>query len=150
MTRLFTIGFTKKDAKRFFSLLKDAAIDVVVDVRLNNGSQLAGFSKYPDIKYFVEEILNGEYISDKSFSPEESTLKDYKNGKIDWEEYVVRFEQTMAERNIESYILERYGESVKTHNLCFLCSEDTPEQCHRRLIAEIFARLFDKEIVHLR
>ena len=149
MTKLYTIGFTKKDAEKFFELLRDNHVDVVVDVRLNNVSQLAGFSKYPDIAYFVREILKGEYVSDKNFSPEETTLKDYKSGKIDWDEYVVQFEKTMKARDIKAYIQKRYGEMVASKNICFLCSEDTPEFCHRRLIAEIFAELFKKEIVHL-
>lgn len=149
MTKIFTIGFTKKNAKEFFELLKNNNINVIVDVRLNNTSQLAGFSKYPDIEYFLKEICNCLYISDKLFSPEEETLKDYKNKKISWIEYVMQFNKTMNARNIKEYITSKYSSIIENNNICFLCSEETPEQCHRRLIAEIFSSLFEKHIVHL-
>ena len=149
MIKIFTIGFTKKDASKFFNLLKKNDINIIVDVRLNNVSQLAGFSKYPDIEYFANEICKAGYISDKLFSPEESTLKDYKSKKITWAGYVQQFNKTLSERNIRDYIKKRYGEMVKNNNICFLCSEDTPEFCHRRLIAEIFSDIFGLEIVHL-
>ena len=71
----------KKDAKKFFNLLKNNNIDILIDVRLNNVSQLAGFSKYPDIEFFVNEICKATYVSDKFFSPDEATLKDYKSKK---------------------------------------------------------------------
>ena len=149
MTNVYTIGFTKKDAKTFFEFLKDNGITLVVDVRLNNTSQLAGFSKYPDIKYFLEKCAVCKYKSDKMFAPKELTLKDYKKGIIDWNEYVKQFYLTMQERKIVDYIKANYNEIIKTEKICFLCSEETPNNCHRRLIAEIFANTFTLNIKHL-
>ena len=150
MIKLFTIGFTKKDAKTFFDLLNNNGVTLIVDVRLNNTSQLAGFSKYPDIEYFLKKCANCIYISDKKFSPEETTLNDYKKKKISWDEYVLQFNATMKKRNIIEYIKNNYLDIVNHQNICFLCSEETPEHCHRRLIAEIFVQVFDAKIFHLK
>lgn len=150
MNNIYTIGFTKKDAKTFFELLKKNGINLIIDVRLNNVSQLAGFSKYPDIEYFLNNICNCKYKSDKLFSPEESTLKKYKNNDIAWEEYVEQFNKTMEKRNIKEYIIKQYSNLIKDNNICFLCSENTPEFCHRRLVAEIFLEIFENcRIIHL-
>lgn len=81
MDNIYTIGFTKKSAEKFFGLLQKNGINILLDVRLNNTSQLAGFSKYPDIKYFLNQICNIQYISDTKFAPEEWILKDYKSKK---------------------------------------------------------------------
>ena len=102
MDNIFTIGFTKKTAEKFFSLIKDNNISLVVDIRLNNTSQLAGFSKYPDIKYFLDAICKVDYIHEPFFAPEESTLSKYKKGKINWSEYTFEFLQTMEKRQIKS------------------------------------------------
>ncbi len=137
MTNIYTIGFTKKEAKTFFELLKSYGITLIVDVRLNNTSQLSGFSKFPDIEYFLEKCSLCHYKSDKFFSPEEKTLKDYKSGKIDWNGYVAQFYSTMKKRNIREYIKINYDYLIKSEKICFLCSEETPDNCHRRLIAEL-------------
>lgn len=150
MNKIYTIGFTKKDAKTFFQLLKENEISLLIDVRLNNVSQLAAFSRYPDIVYFLKEICKCEYKPDKMFSPTDITLKEYKNNNITWDEYVYQFNRTMEQRNIDDYIIKYYSEFVKNKIICFLCSENTPENCHRRLVAERFANIFkDIEIVHL-
>lgn len=149
MTNIYTIGFTKKDAKTFFELIKENGITLIVDVRLNNTSQLAGFSKYPDIKYFLAKCARCYYKSDKNFSPLDSTLDDYKKKKIDWEEYVKQFNNIMEKRNIKEYIKNKYTEILEKETICFLCSEEKPENCHRRLIAEIFAEVYGLNVVHL-
>ncbi len=150
MDNIYTIGFTKKDAKTFFDLLKKHGVTLVVDVRLNNTSQLAGFSKYPDIKYFLLKYAKCNYTSDKLFSPEESTLNEYKKKKIKWEEYTSQFYETMRKRNIMKYIEDNYSNIVAKEKICFLCSEETPQNCHRRLIAEFFAEIFNLNIIHLK
>lgn len=147
MTKMFTIGFTKKKAADFFNLLIENDVKLVVDIRLNNTSQLAAFAKFPDIEYFLCKICNIDYIYDKSFSPEESTLSKYKKKLISWEQYEDEFNSTMLNRSIESYIRDNYS---KYDNLCLLCSEAEADQCHRRLLANIFKEQFnDLEIIHL-
>jgi uncharacterized protein (DUF488 family) len=141
MGELYTIGFTQKTAKKFFSLLKNNKIDAVIDIRLNNTSQLAGFSKYPDIEYFLNDMLNIKYIHDPEFSPTENILKEFKEKKISWNEYTKRFNELMAQRNIRQYIQEKYidCQSIK---YCLLCSENEPEQCHRSLVSAYFCEIF--------
>lgn len=145
---IYTIGFTKSSAEHFFSRLIKSNIEVVLDVRINNTSQLAGFSKYPDIEYFLKSIANIQYMNDINFAPTESILKDYKNKDISWDDYEKRFAVLMDERNIEEYIKKNYDIALKK-NVCLLCSEDKANKCHRRLIAEYFNKAFGNNIIHL-
>lgn len=145
--KIYTIGFTQKTAQTFFELLKDNDIGVLLDIRLNNTSQLAAFTKYPDIKYFLQEICGIDYVHDTKFSPTESTLKKYKKKEINWNQYIEEFNQTMNERNINEYIKSNYSLSKK---ICLLCSEPTAEQCHRKLVSNKFKDVFNKlEIINL-
>lgn len=145
---IYTIGFTKKTAQHFFELLICNNIDIVLDIRLNNTSQLAGFAKYPDIKYFVEELLKAKYIHDVNFAPTEQIFKDYKNKKISWTQYVSQFEELMKNRSIDDYIKSKYFD-YKNNNICLLCSEETSEKCHRSLIAKHFAKHVDSKITDM-
>ncbi len=147
MIKVYTIGFTKKTAKQFFSILSKNNIDTVVDIRLNNSSQLAGFSKYPDIEFFLEQICNIGYKHDLHFAPKDSTLTRYKKKQISWDEYEKEFAQTMLERNITEYIKANYSSEG---SICLLCSEPTPENCHRRLVANYFKEILNEvQIIHL-
>lgn len=147
MNNLCTIGFTQKTAEKFFDLLKESNVKTVLDIRLNNTSQLAGFAKFPDLQYFLKKIYDIEYIHDTNFAPTESTLKRFKNKEIDWDGYVQEFTHTMNSRKIENYIAENY---TNYDNICLLCSEPTAEKCHRRLIAEIFQNHYSNlKIRHL-
>lgn len=148
MECIYTIGFTKKNAKRFFELLRKNGIELVLDVRLNNTSQLAGFSKYPDIEFFLNEICKISYVSDTRFAPEEWLLKDYKSKKLDWNQYVMFFDKMMVERDIISYIKHNYTD-YKDKRICLLCSEEKAENCHRYLVAQKFNEVFDCRIVNL-
>ena len=148
MNNIYTIGFTKKSAETFFELLINNRIEVLLDVRLNNTSQLAGFSKYPDIEYFLKNICNIKYISDTTFAPEEWILKDYKNKKMSWEEYVENFGELMEKRNIQEHILENYKE-LANKRICLLCSEEKSDFCHRSLVAEYFKSVFGLQIINL-
>lgn len=139
LNKLFTIGFTQKKAEEFFNLLRENKVETVIDIRLNNTSQLAAFAKYPDIEFFLREIGGIGYIHDKTFSPEESTLSKYKKKMINWEEYECEFSLTMAKRKIERHIIETY---FTLNNICLLCSEAEADQCHRRLVANIFKSQF--------
>lgn len=142
VNEIFTIGFTKKTAEKFFELLKSNNIDVLIDIRLNNTSQLAAFSKYPDIEYFLEKICNIKYIHDNNFAPEESTLQRYKKNEINWKEYVEEFETTMSRREISKYIKDKYL-YLANKKICLLCSEPTADKCHRGLVSKEFVKCFN-------
>jgi uncharacterized protein (DUF488 family) len=147
MKRIYTIGFTQKTAQEFFELLKNNHVEHVIDIRLNNTSQLAAFAKYPDIKYFLKAICNIEYVHDLDLAPTENIMKEYKNKKIDWQQYEKEFDTLLKQRNIDSYIKEKYS---SMNHVCLLCSEATADRCHRQLIAKKFADLFeDVTIKHL-
>lgn len=145
--KLYTIGFTQKNARTFFNLLRDNNVKTVVDIRLNNTSQLAAFAKDEDLKFFLTEFCQIEYVHDITFAPTETLLKDYKNKKISWFEYEKEFSRIMEGRNIKNYIIKNYSNK---DSICLLCSEALPNQCHRRLVAEIFGEVFeDVQIIHL-
>jgi uncharacterized protein (DUF488 family) len=128
---LFTIGFTRKTAREFFTSLKDAGVRRVVDVRLNNNSQLAGFSKKEDLAYFFGEIGGIKYVHLPKLAPTQDILDAYKKHKGDWEIYEKQFLDLMARRQIEKTIRP----DLLDHG-CLLCSEHLPHHCHRRLVAE--------------
>ena len=129
--KLFTIGFTKKNAQRFFGLLRESGAKRVVDVRLNNVSQLAGFAKKNDLSFFLKEICGMEYVHLPDLAPTREMLDDYKKRRGDWKTYEARFLELMQERRIEENVpREIVAES------CLLCSEDKPHYCHRWLVAE--------------
>lgn len=148
MIKLYTIGFTKKSAERFFTLLKNAGVSKIVDIRLNNSSQLAGFAKGSDLQFFVKNILDASYVHIPDLAPTKELLKSYQDKETTWAEYVHVFSEILKKRHIkERYKVENFD------NCCFLCTEDTPEQCHRRLVAEYLRDANpDKEIkiLHLK
>ena len=129
--KLSTIGFTKKTAQRFFDLIKDSGARKVVDVRVNNVSQLAGFAKRDDLKFFLQEICNVDYVHVVDLAPTKEMLDEYKKEHKDWSRYEKEFLDLMEQRKIESQISE---EDIAEG--CLLCSEDKPHHCHRRLVAE--------------
>jgi uncharacterized protein (DUF488 family) len=129
--QLYTIGFTQKSANSFFALLKESGAKRIVDVRLNNVSQLAGFTKRDDLKFFAQEIRNMDYIHIPDLAPTKDILDAYKKHGGDWQVYEDKFFDLMERRCIEK--------SVKPELLdkgCLLCSEHKPHHCHRRLVAE--------------
>jgi uncharacterized protein (DUF488 family) len=145
--KIYTIGFTKKSAKSFFYTLKENRISKVIDIRLNNTSQLAGFSKGLDLAYFLNEIVGAGYEHLTSLAPTKVILDSYKKGKIDWKQYEEQYLELINNRNL-SYL----SEPEIFNNACFLCSEELPNNCHRRLIAKYLKEKNpDKEIeiIHL-
>ncbi|HCA5151978.1 TPA: DUF488 domain-containing protein [Acinetobacter baumannii] len=128
---IYTIGFTKKSADKFFHLIKQNHVKKIIDVRLNNVSQLAGFAKRDDLKFFLREICNCDYEHVSDLAPTDEILKPYKKGDMPWETYKDLFLNLMAQRNIEKHISLQQFE-----NECLLCSENLPHQCHRRLVIE--------------
>ena len=146
MITLYTIGFTKKSAEQFFGLLRDKGVKQLVDVRINNTSQLAGFTKGKDLEFFTNEICHIPYKHIVDFAPTKELLDQWHKNGVTWKEYVENYTKMLKDREI----IKKYG--VKSFDgACFLCSEDTPEQCHRRLLAE-YLQEHSKEkvrIVHL-
>jgi uncharacterized protein (DUF488 family) len=143
--KVFTIGFTKKTARRFFELLRDSDTKRVVDVRLNNVSQLAGFAKKDDLAYFLKEIGGMEYIHLPALAPTQEMLDEYKKRGGDWKAYETRFLELMKQRRIEETIPREV-----VADGCLLCSEDKPHYCHRRLVAEYLKQHWgDVDIAHL-
>jgi len=142
---LFTIGFTKKRAEEFFSILRKAGVTVVFDIRLNNNSQLAGFAKRDDLAYFLKALCNCGYKHLPLLAPTKEILKDYQKRQIDWPTYERRFNKLISERAIEN--------TIPANNLngaCLLCSEATAKHCHRRLVAEYLKTQYpDVQITHL-
>lgn len=150
MITIYTIGFTKKSAERFFQLLEENNVETIFDVRLNNSTQLAGFSKGKDLEFFLRRMLSINYIHNIEFSPTKEILDNYKKKKISWEKYEVEFNKLLMTRKLESYIKNNLKD--KLNKICFLCSEDTAEHCHRRLVAEYIKDILkgeEIEIVHI-
>ena len=134
---VYTIGFTKKSAEQFFELLKTSGAEILIDVRLNNRSQLAGFTKDGDIQYFLRQICGMEYLHCDEFAPSKDLLSKYQKKEITWEEYEKIFDGIMDKRGACEKFPARFSQYDK---VCLLCSEPTPEHCHRRLVAERIAR----------
>ena len=129
--KIFTIGFTEKKAERFFSLIKLSGVKRIVDVRLNNVSQLSGFAKKDDLRYFLKELCDVDYVHIPDLAPTKEILSPYQKKEITWQQYEDRFLNLMAKRNIEKHLKPEIIDQG-----CLLCSEHQPHQCHRRLVAE--------------
>ncbi len=143
--KVFTIGFTKKPARRFFELLRGSGAKRVVDVRLNNVSQLAGFAKKDDLAFFLKEICGMEYVHLPALAPTQEILGEYKKHRGDWQTYEKQFLELMKQRRIEETIPRGVVEGG-----CLLCSEDKPHNCHRRLVAEYLKEHWgDVDVSHL-
>ena|SRR5687768_5439880 len=143
--KLCTIGFTKKNAEEFFGRLRAAGVKRILDVRLNNTAQLAGFTKRDDLKFFTKEILGAEYVHLPMLAPTQEMLDEYRKEKRGWEAYEQRFLELMKTREIEKRL-----EPGMVDGGCLLCSEDKPHQCHRRLVAEYLKEKWGGvEIEHL-
>ncbi len=143
--KLFTIGFTKKSAREFFEMLRRPGLGRLVDVRLNNVSQLAGFSKKEDLQFFCQAILSIEYVHLPELAPTQEVLDEFKKNHGTWAEYEAKFLAVMAERKVETTLSRSLLDGG-----CLLCSEATPEHCHRRLVAEYLQRKWgDVQIEHL-
>jgi uncharacterized protein (DUF488 family) len=142
--KLFTIGFTKTSAEGFFSRLAKANVKKLIDVRLNNVSQLAGFAKKDDLRYFAKSICGIDYEHIAELAPTQDILDEYKKSKGAWSVYAEKFLDLMARRKIENIDRARLDDG------CLLCSEDKPHYCHRRLVAEYLKGKWGSvEIEHL-
>jgi len=143
--KIFTIGFTKKSAETFFTRLKSAGVKRLVDVRLNNVSQLSGFAKKDDLRFFTKSICNIEYVHALDLAPTADILDAYKKQKGDWSVYERQFLDLMGKRRIEETTPREMLDGG-----CLLCSEEKPRYCHRRLVAEYLKEKWgDVEIQHI-
>jgi uncharacterized protein (DUF488 family) len=143
--KVFTIGFTKTSAESFFERLRSAGVKRVLDVRLNNVSQLAGFAKRDDLRYFLRALGSIDYAHQREFAPTREMLDEYRKQKGAWADYEKRFLELMAQRRIEEAVAR---DSLQ--GACLLCSEDKPHYCHRRLVVEYLREKWgDVDIAHL-
>jgi uncharacterized protein (DUF488 family) len=143
---VYTIGFTRKSAEEFFAALRRAGARKLVDVRLNNTSQLSGFAKKGDLAFFLRELCGAEYVHEPSLAPTRELLDAYSKGGMGWEEYERRYLALLESRKVE----ERLERSLLEGPAVLLCSEPGPERCHRRLAAEYLERAWGGlEIIHL-
>ena len=137
--KTYTIGFTQKTAQQFFDLLRSANVRRVVDVRLNNTGQLAGFSKRDDLIFFLRELGDIEYVHLPELAPTQNILDAYKKHKGAWAVYEEEFLSLMEKRRIDETIARDLIDQG-----CLLCSEHKPHHCHRRLVIEYLERKWGK------
>lgn len=141
---LYTIGFTQRSARNFFTTLQKHNIQTLIDIRINNTSQLAGFTKKEDLEYFLQELCSIRYIHDITLAPTKELLKKIHNKEITFDEYTKQFIMLLQKRQVEkNYTIE------KLNNACLLCSEYSPQHCHRSLVAQYFQNFFDIQVRHL-
>lgn len=143
--KIYTIGFTKKRAGDFFEILGSSGVKSLTDIRLNNISQLSGFAKRDDLKFFLKTICDIEYRHAIELAPTKSMLDAYKKGMVGWSEYAENYVDLIHERQVEKALSPQDFE-----NTVLLCSESTPDNCHRRLAAEYLSATWSGvDIVHL-
>lgn len=143
---IYTIGFTQTTAERFFGRLSEARVERLLDVRLNNSSQLAGFAKAQDLPYFLRALVGATYAHEPLLAPTQELLDAFKKRKGDWEAYERSFLQLIERRQIERAL----SPADFTARTALLCSEATAEHCHRRLVCEYLAAHWgDVQAVHL-
>jgi uncharacterized protein (DUF488 family) len=144
---LYTIGFTKTSAERFFATLRQHSVKRVIDTRVNRDGQLAGFAKAQDLKYFLHELVDADYTAEPLLAPTAELLKSYRNKTLTWDQYAREYDALLRERRPE-----RAVSTAMLNDACLLCSEATPDHCHRRLAAEYLKSAFAPapiEIIHL-
>jgi len=145
--KFYTIGFTQKSAETFFAALRESGVRTLIDIRLNNRSQLSGFAKQNDLRFFLREIGKIDYLHLPQLAPTQDILDAFKKNKGAWEAYECSFRALMVARKIE----EEFPPEL-FDNACLLCSEHKPHYCHRRLVAEYLREKWDGitiEIEHL-
>lgn len=145
--KVFTMGFTQKSAEQFFGLISENKIELLIDVRLNNQSQLAGFTKGRDLEFFLQKLCDCGYEHNIVFAPTKEILDGYKKQQISWEDYVIEYNMLLEKREVEKIFKEKY---MQFNRILLLCSEAAAEKCHRRLLAEKLENsISDIEIIHI-
>ena len=143
---IYTMGFTQKSAEQFFKKISKSQIEILIDVRLNNQSQLAGFTKGKDLEYFLRELCQCSYEHNIKYAPTKEILQQYKKKNISWEEYETQYNELLFNRNVLGDFQKKYSKYSK---ILLLCSEPTPEHCHRRLLAEYLSNALGCNIIHI-
>lgn len=144
--QILTMGFTKKTAKEFFDKIRRNEVEILIDVRLNNVSQLAGFTKGADLAFFLKEICGCGYSHELKFAPTKDILDRYKKKQISWKEYEVEYNNLIQSRKVIDLFKTKY---YNYNKVLFLCSEPEPEYCHRRLLAEYLQKELEIDVLHL-
>lgn len=139
---VFTIGFTGRTAESFFSALTSRAVQTLIDVRVNNRGQLAGFTKSQDLRYFLRELGGIRYVHDLRLAPTEDLLRRYRQKEISWDEYECEFTALLRSRSVERDVEQRTFETPTV----LLCSEATTSKCHRRLVIDYLAAQWGVDI----
>jgi uncharacterized protein (DUF488 family) len=142
---IFTIGFAGSTAERFFGRLREARVERVLDIRLRNQSQLAGFAKASDLPFFLRDLCGAAYEHDLGLAPTDELLDTYRRGKPGFAWYEGEFRRLLERRNIPA-ALDRHAFESRT---ALLCSEPGPERCHRRILAEVLATAWGASVRHL-
>lgn len=144
--KLCTIGFTHKSAERFFELLQQGGVKLLIDVRLHPGGQLSGYAKQDELRYFLRRLIDCDYRHMPILAPDDQFLSQYRKDH-DWRTYAERFEALMDSRGVPRSLDKSLFENTVS---VLLCSEHKPDKCHRRLVAERLARAWsDLEVVHV-
>ena len=142
---LYTIGYTKRSAQSFFTTLEDANVKLLIDIRLNNTSQLAGYTKKEDLAFFLKAISSCDYVHLPEFAPSKDILDSYHAKNIDWQVYESKFTELLESRNP---IMQIRGLNID--HSCLLCAEPKPDKCHRRLVANYIKQYYPEiQIQHL-
>ncbi len=143
---IYTIGFTQRCAEEFFEPLRQAAIRRLIDVRLNNRSQLAGFAKRDDLAYFLSQLCNIEYHHEPLLAPTPEMLDAYRKKELAWDVYEQQFKTLLVQRRVE----QKVTKALFDKPVVLLCSERSPEHCHRRLVAEYLCEQWGGgQVIHL-
>lgn len=143
---VFTMGFTQKSAEEFFGLIEQHNVEMLIDIRLNNQSQLAGFTKGRDLAFFLASICGCKYDHMLPYAPTKEILDGYKKGTISWADYEIQYNELISKRGVEDTFSKRYSDY---NSVLLLCSEPTPECCHRRLLAEYLSNKLGVQVIHI-
>ncbi len=144
--RLYTIGFTQKSAETFFGALKRAGVRRLIDIRLNNSSQLAGFTKHQDLPYLLRELCGADYVHEPLLAPTQELIDRYRKQKGSLAEFRTAYLRLLAQRRVA----DKLDRALFEGPAVLLCAEPEPERCHRSFAAEYLALQWpDLEPVHL-
>ncbi|RBQ23990.1 hypothetical protein ALNOE001_05380 [Candidatus Methanobinarius endosymbioticus] len=142
---IFTMVSSRKSAEEFFNNINQNKIELVLDVRLHNHSQLLGFTKGTDLEYFLDNISSCKYVHDERFCQTEEVLENYRKKIINWEEFEKKYLEFIEKRDMVTLFNKKYG---NLHNVLILCSGKSPKTCHGRLLAQKLAKP-PKKVIYL-